>query len=88
MKLKSDIATISESQFSNTVYDETVSLKSWRDIFSEDESIDLDDLLFKIVNKKEKIVVLGNKEVAVEIYFFDGGYKYTVFSSMGSLSDF
>lgn len=73
---------------SNTVYDETVSLKSWRDIFSEDESIDLDDLLFKIVNKKEKIVVLGNKEVAVEIYFFDGGYKYTVFSSMGSLSDF
>ena len=40
----------------------------------------------EIENKKEKIVVLGDKDAAIEISFFDGGYKYTVFSSMESLN--
>ena len=37
-------------------------------------------------NKKENVVVLGNKQEALEIKFFDGGYKCTVFASMDSLN--
>ena len=73
---------------SDKVYDETLSFKSWQDvdIVDNEEVVEKDNLLFKIENKKEQVVVLGNKEAAIEISFFDGGYKYTVFSSMESLN--
>lgn len=77
------------SMFSDKVYDESVSMKTWNDIhiFEDEDVVEMmDDLLFKIENKKEKIVVLGDKDAAIEISFFDGGYKYTVFSSMESLN--
>ena len=73
------------SIISDKVYDETMTFKSWQDIDIVD-GVEKDDLLFKIENKKEKIVVLGDKNAAIEISFFDGGYKYTVFSSMESLN--
>ncbi|MGP1600890.1 hypothetical protein [Treponema sp.] len=73
------------SIISDKVYDETMTFKSWQDIDIVDD-VEKDDLLFKIENKKEKIVVLGDKNAAIEISFFDGGYKYTVFSSMESLN--
>ncbi len=77
------------SMFGDTVYDETVSFKSWRDsnIFGENNSINMDELLFKIENKKENIVVLGDKNAAIELSFFDGGYKYTLYTSMDSMDD-
>lgn len=77
------------SMFGDTVYDETVSFKSWRDsnIFGENNSINMDELLFKIENKKENIVVLGDKNAAIELCFFDGGYKYTLYTSMDSMDD-
>ena len=71
------------SLMGNTVYDSTVSLKNWRDI----DDFSSDDLLFTIVNNKENIVVLGDAEAAIEISFFDGGYKYTVFMSADGLSE-
>ncbi len=76
------------SMLSDKVYDETLSFKSWQDvdIVDNEEVVEKDNLLFKIENKKEQVVVLGNKEAAIEISFFDGGYKYTVFSSMESLN--
>lgn len=77
------------SMFSDKVYDESVSIKTWNnlDIFEDKDVVEMmDDLLFKIENKKEKIVVLGDKNAAIEISFFDGGYKYTIFSSMESLN--
>lgn len=76
------------SMFGNKVYDESVTLKSWQDldVFNEYDSIDMEDLLFKIVNKKENIVVLGDEKAAIEITFFDGGYKYMLFSSMDELN--
>lgn len=76
------------SVISDKFYDETVTLKSWRDIdfIKDEEFIEIDDLLFKIENKKENIVVFGDEESAIEISFFDGGYKYTVFSSIESLN--
>lgn len=43
--------------------------------------------LCSVENVKEKLVVVGDEEVAFEISFFDGGYKYTVFSSMDSLNE-
>ena len=72
------------SVISDKFYDETVTLKSWQDIdfIKDEEFIEIDDLLFKIENKKENIVVFGDEESAIEISFFDGGYKYTVFSSI------
>lgn len=73
------------SIISDKVYDETMTFKSWQDIDIVND-VEKDDLLFKIENKKEKIVVLGDKNAAIEISFFDGGYKYTVFSSMESLN--
>jgi len=77
------------SMFGDTVYDETVSFKSWRDsnIFGENNSVNMDELLFKIENKKENIVVLGDKNAAIELSFFDGGYKYTLYTSMDSMDD-
>lgn len=77
------------SMFGDTVYDETVSFKSWRDsnIFGENNSINMDELLFKIENKKENIVVLGDNNAAIELSFFDGGYKYTLYTSMDSMDD-
>ena len=77
------------SMFGDKVYDETVSFKSWKDIelFSEEDAVDMDDLLFKIESKKENVIVLGDKDAAIEISFFDGGYKYTLFASMDSLSN-
>ena len=76
------------SMFDDTVYDESISLKSWHNIgiFTEEKVVQMDDLLFKIENKKENLVVLGDKDAAVEIHFFEGGYKYTLFSSMDSLN--
>ena len=76
------------SVISDKFYDETVTLKSWQDIdfIKDEEFIEIDDLLFKIENKKENIVVFGDEESAIEISFFDGGYKYTVFSSIKSLN--
>ena len=73
------------SIISDKVYDETVTFKSWQDLDIVNDVVK-DNLLFKIENKKEKIVVLGDKDAAIEISFFDGGYKYTVFSSMESLN--
>ena len=70
------------------VYDETVTFKSWQniDIFEDEEVVKKDNLLFKIENKKEKIIVLGDEKAAIEIAFFDGGYKYTAYTSMESLN--
>lgn len=73
------------SIISDKVYDETVTFKSWQDLDIVNDVVK-DNLLFKSENKKEKIVVLGDKDAAIEISFFDGGYKYTVFSSMESLN--
>lgn len=75
------------SMFGDRVYDETASFKSWgdTDIMKEKDIAEMDDLLFKIENKKENIVVFGDKEAAVELSFFEGGYKYTIFGSADSL---
>ena len=76
------------SLIGDTVYDSTVDLKNWRDMEQiKDGDLLLDDLLFTIVNKKENIVVLGNAETAIEISFFDGGYKYTAYMSADGLSE-
>jgi len=77
------------SMFGNKVYDKSVTLKSWKDIelFNDYDGIDMEDLLFKIVNKKENLVVLGDEKAAIEISFFDGGYKYKLFSSMEELNN-
>lgn len=77
------------SMFSDKVYDESVSMKTWNniDIFEDEDFVEMmDDLLFKIESKKEKVVVLGDEDTAIEISFFDGGYKYTIFSSMADLN--
>ena len=76
------------SIFSDKVYDKTITFKSWQDasIVDDEEVVEKDDLLFKIVNKKEQIVVLGDEDAAIELNFFDGGYRYTVYSSMESLN--
>lgn len=76
------------SMFDDTVYDESASIKSWRDIdLFEGADIDeiIDDLLFKIENKKENLVVFGNEDAAVEISFFDGGYNYKIYTSIDSV---
>jgi len=71
----------------NTVYDATVSLKNWRDMERlKDDDFLSKNLLVTIVSKKENIVVLGTADYAVEIKFFDGGYKYTMFMSADGLS--
>jgi hypothetical protein len=76
------------SLMGDTVHDSTVSLKNWRDMdqIKNDGDFSSDNLLFTIVNKKENIVVLGNDKAAIEISFFDGGYKYTAYVSADGLS--
>ena len=78
------------SVISDKVYDETVSFNSWKDteiLTDDDEVVKMDALLFKIENKKDQLVVLGDKDSAVELSFFDGGYKFTVFASMDSFDN-
>ncbi len=75
------------SIISDKVYDESAAFKSWQDIsIVNEEVVKTDNLLFKIESKKDNIIVLGDEDAAVEIVFFDGGYEYTVFSSMDSLN--
>jgi len=75
------------SLISDTVYDKSIKLKNWRDIdILNDADFSMDNLLVTIESKKENIVVFGTDEYAMEIKFFDGGYKYTVFMSAESLS--
>jgi len=74
------------SLIDGTVYDATVRLKNWQDTEQlKDDDFSSEDLLFTIVSKKENIVVLGTTEYAMEIKFFDGGYKYTAFMSADGL---
>jgi len=75
------------SLLGNTVYDDTISLKNWKDTAQlKDQDLFSGELLVSIVSKKENIVVIGTTEYAMEIKFFEGGYKYTVFMSADSLS--
>lgn len=76
------------SMIAETVYDESVTLKSWRDtdLFDGEEIVKMNNLIFQIEDKERNIVVMGDKEAAVEIAFFDGGYKYKVFVSADTLS--
>ncbi len=75
------------SVFDDTVYDEDSSFKSWKDLKIFNEDITLDDLTFKIENKKEEIVVFGDNKAAVELSFFDGGYKYKLFTTAETLNN-
>jgi hypothetical protein len=76
------------SLINDTVYDSTVNLKNWRDSEQiKNADFSSDDLLFTVVNAKENIVVLGDAESAIEISFFDGGYKFTVYMSADGLSE-
>ena len=76
------------SLIGNTVYDSTVSLRNWRDVeYIKDGDLSSDNLLFTIMNNKENIVVLGNAEAAMEISFFDGGYKLTMYMATDGLSE-
>lgn len=80
----------------DTVYDETASFNSWKDItLLEEDNLDSivnsDEILFKIVNKKDKLVVFGDKKSAVEITFIEGGYTFKLFASqeqMNKMFDF
>ena len=78
------------SMFGDTVYDESISIKSWRnlDIFEDEDIVEMDNLLFKIENKKENLVVLGDEDAAIEIKFFDGGYEYRLYVSMDTFRNF
>lgn len=75
------------SMLEDTVYDESASLKSWQDITLFEKDIEMDDLLFKIENKKDNVVVFGSKEAAVELSFFEGGFKFKFFASMDELNN-
>jgi hypothetical protein len=76
------------SLIGDTVYDATVKLKNWQEMEQlKDDDFSSENLLFTIVNQKENIVVLGTTEYAMEIKFFDGGYKYTAFMSADNLSE-
>lgn len=76
------------SLMGNTVYDQTVSIKDWEktEVFNtyDEENFNnfKNNLIFKNVNKKDKIVVVADKDTAYEITFFDGGYKYKAFITM------
>jgi hypothetical protein len=75
------------SLIGDTVYDATVKIKNWQEMEQlKDDDFSSENLLFTIVNQKENIVVLGTAEYAMEIKFFDGGYKYTAFMSSDDLS--
>ena len=75
------------SIISDKVYDKSVTFKSWQEISVIEEVVEKDNLLFRIENKKEKIVVLGDEYAAIEICFFDDGYKYTTFTSAKGLEN-
>ncbi|MCL2763540.1 MAG: hypothetical protein FWD36_10150 [Treponema sp.] len=76
------------SLMGNTVYDATVSLKNWQDVQQlKDDDLLSENLLFTIVSNKDNIIVLGTAEYAMEIKFFDGGYKYTGYISADGLSN-
>jgi len=76
------------SLISNTVYDSTASLRNWRDVeYIKNGDFSSDNLLFTIVNNNENIVVLGNAGAAIEISFFDGGYKYTMYMATDGFSE-
>ena len=76
------------SLIGETVYDATVSLKNWKEIEKlKNDDLSSENMLFTIVNSSENILVLGTAEFAVEIKFFDGGYKYTAFVSAEGLSE-
>lgn len=78
------------SMYGETVYDEESSLESWKDIrLSEGEKlVEEGDSFFTILNKKENIVICGDKDAAIELSFFDGGYKYTFFTSAANMQSF
>jgi len=72
----------------NTVYDSTVSLRNWRDMeHINGGDLFSDGLLFTIVNNEENIVVFGDAKAAMEISFFDGGYKLTMYMATDGLSE-
>lgn len=72
----------------NKVYDETISIKNWNEAeILEDVELDFDNLIFKSDDKKSKTIVVADEDCALEINFFDGGYKYVVFGSMGTLEN-
>lgn len=72
--------------FEEKFYDETVSLKTWQENFFTDElDIEMDELIFKIEDKKENLVVFGDTEAAVEMSFFEGGYNLKLFYSLDDL---
>ena len=76
------------SLMGNNVYDATINLRNWRNIEElRNDDFSSDNLLFQIVNNSENIVVLGNADAAIEISFFDGGYRYTVYMSADSLTN-
>ncbi|MBQ0051793.1 MAG: hypothetical protein KBT11_07005 [Treponema sp.] len=71
----------------DTVYDETASMKSWENMDFFKKDIDVNNLLFKIENKKDKMVVFGDEKAAVELTFGEGSYKYKFFASMDALNE-
>lgn len=75
------------SMWADKVYDETISLKNWKEIefFENDDFLDTEDLLFRIVGKKENKIVIGDESTAMEISFFEGGYEYEIYSSADEL---
>ena len=76
------------SLMGETVYDATVSVRNWREMahFNEWDELSVENLLFTIVSRQENMVVFGNADYAVEVKFFDGGYKYMMYISSDSLS--
>ena len=76
------------SLMGETIYDASVSLKNWQDLEQlKDDDFSSGNLLFTIVNEKENIIVLGTAEYALEIKFFDGGYRYLMFMAADGLSE-
>ena len=71
----------------NNVYDATINFRNWRYIEELNNDDFTSDQLFQIVNNSQNIVVIGNADAAIEISFFDGGYRYTVYMSADSLSE-
>ena len=76
------------SLMDDTVYDTTVTMKNWQDLeeLLNNELLS-EELLFTIVSNKDNIIVLGTAEYALEIKFFEGGYKYTAYMSADGLSN-
>jgi hypothetical protein len=76
------------SLMGETVYDATVSVNNWREMAHFNEwNLSSEDLLFSIVSRQDNMVVLGTADYAIEVKFFDGGYKYMMFVSSDGLSN-